>query len=129
MKKEKANERIEKLKYQEKCRKLLEKIYEVSPIDLGKAPLTAAKKLDFLFIAIFPDEEKRETKIRLLFLGKFAAGDDIYLRLIYENMRNLANLSHQLTEKYHQEINQFNEQSSYHNRKTKVDIGSTPSKA
>jgi uncharacterized protein (DUF111 family) len=95
----KQKERIEN---QIVCEKLLDQIKRGA--DLGKAPLTAAKMLDFLFLSVIPDKRTREQKLRLLFRAKFTFGDDVYLRIIVDYQKNAARISRKITEKYREEI-------------------------
>lgn len=99
----KAAKRLEKLAYQQKCLQVLKQI-EATGFDFGSQPLTAAKKLDFLFLTIIPDAKRRSTKIRLMFQGYFHWNDDIYLRLILDYCKNRERIAKSLTKAYHKEL-------------------------
>lgn len=92
------------LAYQARCRKMLAHILSNKNIDLGKHPHTTAKMLDFLFISVIEDQEKRRSKLRQIFRGKIAIGDDLYLRIAWDYVRNAPQTSRNLTKKYRGEI-------------------------
>lgn len=99
----KAAKRLEKLAYQQRCLQVLRQI-EATGFDFGGQPLTAAKKLDFLFLYVIPDKSKRTSKLRMLFQGYYHWNDDIYLRLILDYCRNRERISKELSKAYHKEL-------------------------
>lgn len=99
----KAAKRIEKLAYQQKCLQVLKQI-EASGFDFGGQPLTAAKKLDFLFLYVIPNKKQRTSKLRMLFQAYFHWNDDIYLRIILDYCRNREKISKELTKAYIKEL-------------------------
>lgn len=104
----KAVKRLEKLAYQQKCLQVLKQI-EATGFDFGSQPLTAAKKLDFLFLTIIPEKRSRERKIRWLFQGYFHWNDDLYLRIILDYCKNRERIAKTLTKAYQKELSkQFN---------------------
>lgn len=107
-------ERIEKrkrvLEYQEACVKMLKEINNNGKIDLGTHALTSAKMLEFLFLTVIPDQVERRSKLRQIFRGKLWKGDDLYLRIAYDYVKNAEQISRKLTAKYRKEIEQFNNQ-------------------
>lgn len=104
----KKGTREETLAYQQGCHKMLKAINENENIDLGTHAMTSAKMLDFLFLTVIPDKKERRSKLRQIFRGRLAMGDDLYLRIAWDYVQNAQKISKQLTKKYRKEIESRN---------------------
>ena len=113
----KKNTRVDRLRYEASCAKILEKILKHKDWPLDCTPFTATKKLEWLFIEVIPNPNERANKIRLLFQGKFAQGDDVYLRMIWEAQSRRKELATKITSKYNPEIQELRNQ--YQIKKTR----------
>lgn len=110
--------REDRLRYEASCAALLQKIVEYKKWPMKGTSFTNTKKLEWLLINVIPDQTQRENKIRLLFMGKFADGDDVYLRMIAEGQRSAAKFAAQVTEKYMGEVKEIQKRNEI--RKTRV---------
>jgi hypothetical protein len=98
--KKRGEARIERLKYKQKCLSMIETLIKVSPVDLGGAPLTSAKRMEFLFVSVNRNPKKRLSKLRLIFMGKFSNGDHKYIQTMLDWSEQAHRISYQISKPY-----------------------------
>lgn len=82
---------------------ILKRIRAQKNYKIAKYPQTCARQFDLLFSSIIKSPRNRMDKLVFLFSGKYAKGDDIYLRLILELCERSQEISSRVTQKYRAE--------------------------